>query len=267
MMELNLKKPIVFFDLETTGLDLTQDRIVEIYALKIMPNQEQQSFHKLVNPSIPIPAETTKLHGISDVDVANAPSFKQIAKEFYRFILGCDLCGFNVIKFDIPMLIEEFGRIDIDFSIDKCRIIDSMVLFHLMEPRTLAGAYHFYCKKNLDNAHSAKADVIATYEILKAQVEMYNDKSVPSKIHPDKHFTIGNDMEQLHQISSEGIVDAPKRMIYNSKGEIVFNFGKYKGKVVEEVLRKDPHYYAWMMNANFSKHTKKKLTEIKLSIR
>ncbi|MCD4793656.1 MAG: 3'-5' exonuclease [Bacteroidales bacterium] len=250
-MKLNLKKPIAFFDLETTGIDVSKDRIVEIAILKINPNQSTESKTMRINPTIPIPKEVTKIHGISDEDVKDAPTFKQEAKNIARFIEGCDLAGYNSNKFDIPLLAEEFLRADVDFSLKNRNFIDVQVIFHKKEQRTLTAAYKFYCKKELEGAHGAEADTNATYEVLQAQLDMYDD--------------LENDIEALSKISyHKKSADLVGRIVYNKKGEEVFAFGKHNGKTVEEVLEKDPGYFAWMLNADFPLYTKKVLTEIKL---
>lgn len=250
-MDLNLKKPIVFFDLETTGTNIVNDRIVEISMLKIYPNGDQESKTMKVNPTIPIDPKTTEIHGISDEDVKDAPTFAEIAKDIQKFIEGADLAGFNSNRFDMPLLAEEFLRADVDYDPKKQKFIDVQVIFHKMEKRTLSAAYKFYCKKELKNAHSAEADTVATYEILKAQLDHYDD--------------LENDMDKLSEFSSHNKnVDFAGRIIYNEEGVEVFNFGKYKGKPVENVLQKDPAYYGWIINNDFPLYTKKILTSIKL---
>ncbi len=250
-MDLNLKKPLVFFDLETTGISIVKDRIVEISMLKILPNGDQESKTMKVNPTIPISAEAESIHGISNEDVKNAPTFPEVAKIVLQFIEGCDLAGFNSNRFDLPLLAEELIRAEVDYDLKKQNFIDVQVIFHKMEKRTLSAAYQFYCKKELKNAHSAEADAIATYEILKAQIDHYEN--------------LENDMEKLSEFSSHNRnADFAGRIIYNNKGEEIFNFGKYKGKTVEEVLEKDPGYYGWIINNEFPLYTKKVLTNIKL---
>jgi len=246
-----LKKPLVFFDLETTGISIVKDRIVEISMLKILPNGDQESKTMKVNPTIPISAEAESIHGISNEDVKNAPTFPEVAKIVLQFIEGCDLAGFNSNRFDLPLLAEELIRAEVDYDLKKQNFIDVQVIFHKMEKRTLSAAYQFYCKKELKNAHSAEADAIATYEILKAQIDHYEN--------------LENDMEKLSEFSSHNRnADFAGRIIYNNKGEEIFNFGKYKGKTVEEVLEKDPGYYGWIINNEFPLYTKKVLTNIKL---
>lgn len=254
-MELKLKKPIVFFDLETTGLNIGQDRIVEISLLKVSPNGEEERKTHKVNPGIPISAESTAIHGISDADVANEPEFKMIAHEVARFMEGADLGGFNLLKFDVPMLVEEFLRVDQDFDLKNRKIIDVQRIFHKMEQRNLQAAYKFYCDKELINAHSAEADNVATYEVYKAQLDRYDE--------------LENDTSAIHEFTgspTDRMVDIAGRMVKNDEGVAVFNFGKYRGQPVAEVLKKDPGYYGWMMRGDFPLYTKKKLTEIKLSL-
>ncbi|MCK5028769.1 MAG: ribonuclease H-like domain-containing protein [Bacteroidales bacterium] len=250
-MELSLKKPIVFFDLETTGIDVVKDRIVEISLLKVSPDGKEETKTMRINPEMPIPPHVTEIHGISDEDVKNEPTFNTVAKDVAKYIEGCDLAGYNSNKFDIPLLAEEFLRVDVDFDMKKCRFVDVQVIFHKMEQRTLSAAYKFYCEKNLDNAHSAEADTKATYEILKAQIDRYND--------------ITNDVEELSKVSSHNKnADFAGRIIFNDKDQEVFNFGKYKGQTVESVLEKDQGYFSWMLNSDFPLYTKKVLTAIKL---
>jgi len=250
-MQINLKNPIVFFDLETTGINIAADRIVELSYLKIELNGNEVSKTLLINPTIPIPPESTAIHGIKDEDVKDAPTFLSIAKNLAREIEGCDLAGYNSNKFDIPLLAEEFLRADVDIDMTKRKFIDVQVIFHKMEQRTLGAAYKFYCDRDLENAHSAEADTRATYEILKAQLDRY-----PS---------LQNDVSSLAEFSSHNKnVDFAGRIIYNDKKVEVFNFGKYKGQAVEEVLAKDPGYYGWLMNGDFALHTKKVITTIKL---
>lgn len=250
-MNLNLKRPIAFIDLETTGVNVTTDRIVELSVLKISPNGKEEWMTVRVNPEMPIPPKTTAIHGISDEDVADSPSFREVGKSLASFLEGCDLAGFNAIKFDIPVLAEEFLRVNIDFNFRKRRYVDVQVIFHKKEQRTLTAAYLFYCKKKLEGAHGSKADTAATYEVLKSQLDMYDD--------------LENDIEKLADFSSfNSNVDFAGRIILDEKGVEVFNFGKHKGKPVETVLSEEPAYYSWMMNGEFPLYTKKVLTEIKL---
>ncbi|MBN2893705.1 MAG: 3'-5' exonuclease [Bacteroidales bacterium] len=252
-MNLKLKRPLAFFDLESTGLNVVSDRIVEIAILKVHPDGKEELYRKLINPTIPMSKEASAITGIKDEDLKDMPLFKDLAKEIAHFLDNCDLAGFNSNKFDLPLLAEEFLRTDVDFDMSKRKMIDVQVIFHKKEQRTLSAAYQFYCEKELENAHSADADTIATFEVLKAQLDKYDD--------------IENDVEKLANFSSHNNnVDFAGRIVKNGKGEPVFNFGKYKGKIVTEVLKKDPAYYGWMMNADFPLYTKKILTKIKLSM-
>ncbi len=251
MQKLNLTKPLAFFDLETTGINVASDRIVEIAVLKILPGGDKEMKSKLVNPGIPIPKQASDVHGITDEMVKDKPTFKEIAAELYQFIEGCDLAGYNSNKFDIPLLAEEFLRAGIDFDISKRRLIDVQTIFHKMEKRTLEAAYRFYCNKTLENAHSATADTEATYEILEAQINRYDE--------------LKNDVDFLSQFSRHHkFADLMGRIVFNENNQEIFNFGKHKGKTVEEVLEKEPQYYHWMMNNDFPLYTKKVLTQIKL---
>jgi DNA polymerase-3 subunit epsilon len=251
LMELNLRNPLIFFDLETTGINIVKDRIVEISFVKVYPNGKEESKTRRINPGIPIPPESTAIHGIRDEDVKNCPVFREIAKSLAAQIEGCDLAGFNSNRFDIPMLAEEFLRADIDIDLNRRKFVDVQTIFHKMEQRTLAAAYKFYCGKDLEKAHTAEADTKATYEVLKAQLDRYSE--------------LKNDITFLAQYSSyNNNVDFAGRMVYNEKKEEVINFGKYKGHLVTEVLKNDPGYYSWIMNGDFPLNTKKMLTEIKL---
>jgi DNA polymerase-3 subunit epsilon len=250
-MELNLKKPLVIFDLETTGVNIAFDRIVELSALKVLPDGQEEWLTLRINPGIPISPEATKVHGITDADVANAPHFKDVARKIASFLEGCDLAGFNSMKFDIPILCEEFLRVNVDFNPARHRYVDVQVIFHKKEQRTLSAAYKFYCHRELENAHSAKADTTATYEILKAQLDRYPD--------------LENDIEKLSVFSAfNNNADLAGRIVFNEQGIEVFNFGKHKGKPVEQVLKEEPSYYSWMMNGDFPLNTKQVLTAIKL---
>ncbi|MCC8145517.1 MAG: 3'-5' exonuclease [Bacteroidales bacterium] len=250
-MRLNLKNPIVFFDLETTGINIVSDRIVEISYLKVFPNGDEESRTRLINPEMPIPVQSTAIHGISDEDVKDAPTFKSIAKSLAAQIEGCDLAGYNSNRFDIPVLGEEFLRAGVEIDLMKRKFVDVQTIFHKKEQRTLSAAYKFYCDKELENAHSAEADTKATYEILKAQLDRYPD--------------LENDITFLSEFSAFGNnVDFAGRVIYNDKKQECINFGKYKGRIVEEVFREDPGYYGWIMGGDFPLHTKKVFTNIKL---
>ena len=250
-MELNLKDPIAFFDLETTGLDISKDRIVEIAVLKIDPGGRKDSLHMYLNPEMPIDPRAIAVHGIRDEDVADAPTFSQIARNLADFITGCDLAGYNCNRFDVPMLAEEFARANVDIDLKHRKIIDVQVVFFKKEQRTLSAAYKFYLDREMRNAHTAEADTEATYEILKAQLDRYDD--------------LQNDVEYLSEFTSQTKnVDFLGRIIYNDQNEEVFNFGKYKGQKVADVLKKDPAYYDWMMKGDFPMYTKKVLTKIRL---
>ncbi len=262
-MKLNLKTPLAFFDLETTGINIAQDRIVEISILKIHPNGQEEIKTEFVNPDKPIPEETSLIHGIYDEDVKDAPFFKDLGKTIAKFLEGCDLAGFNILKFDVPMLVEEFLRAGINFDISKRKMIDAQKIFHLMEKRNLSAAYKFYCNQTLENAHSAEADTIATFEILKKQIERYDGQEVLD-MKGNKLGVIKNDMEAVHNITLQKMVDLAGRMVFNDKGVEVFNFGKHKGKGVIEVLKREPMYYDWIQKNDFPLDTKRKLTEIKL---
>ena len=262
-MKLNLRNPICFFDLETTGINITHDRIIEIAVIKLMPNGEVQRKSNLLNPGVPIPPESTVFHGIYDEDVKDKPTFKEVAKEYARFIEGADLSGFSILKMDVPMLVEEFLRAGVDFDYQRKKIIDAQKIFHLMEKRTLAAAYRFYINKELQESHTAEADAEASMEVLIAQVEKYDGQDV-NDISGKKIGEIRNDMETLSKLVSADMVDLAGRMIKNDKGEEIFNFGKHKSKAVTAVFKQEPAYYDWMMNGDFPQDTKRKLTEIKL---
>ena len=252
-MELNLKKPIIFFDLETTGVNISHDRIIELSYIKVYPNGTEEEKSMRINPEMSIPAESTALHHITDEDVADKPTFKQIAKELAKVFEGCDIAGYNSNRFDIPLLMEEFLRAGINIELSRQKFVDVQTIFHKMEQRTLSAAYKFYCNGDLENAHSANADTRATYEVLKAQLDRYPN--------------LKNDVEFLSNFSSfNKNVDLMGRIVYNEQGVEVFNFGKYKGVSVKEVFeRRDPSYYAWMMNGDFALDTKRVITKIKLA--
>src|SRR5690554_477771 len=251
-MELNLKNPLVFFDLETTGLNITRDRIIEVSLLKVDPNGKEEVKTRRINPEMPIPPQSTAIHGITDEDVKDCPIFKQVAKSLADQLEGCDLAGFNSSRFDVPMLAEEFLRAGVDFDMSKRKFVDVQIIFHKKEQRTLEAAYAFYCDKKLDNAHSAETDTLATYEVLKSQLDRYPD--------------LVNDIDALSKeySSFNNNVDFAGRMIYDEKGVELFNFGKHKGKPVAEVLKNEPSYYAWMMDGDFPLNTKQSLTKIRL---
>jgi DNA polymerase III subunit epsilon len=250
-MKLQLKNPIVFFDLETTGTNIVSDRIVEIAYHKVSPNGREETKSLRINPEMHIPESSSAIHGIYDADVAGCPTFKAVAKEIVRDIEGCDLAGYNSNRFDIPLLAEELLRADVDIDLSKRKFVDVQVVFHKMEQRTLGAAYKFYCDKDLVGAHGAEADTLATYEVLKAQLDRYPE--------------LKNDIDFLSKFTTQNNnVDFAGRIIYDDKGDEIINFGKYKGQKVTDVLKTDIGYYGWMMNSDFSLHTKKVLTNIKL---
>jgi DNA polymerase-3 subunit epsilon len=253
-MKLNLRKPLIFFDLETTGLNIMTDRIIEIAYLKVFPNGDEESRKMRINPEMPIPAESTEIHHITDDDVRNCPTFRQVAQMLANVFKGCDIAGYNSNNFDVPFLAEEFLRADADFDFANSRFIDVQVVFHKMEKRTLEAAYRFYCNAELTDAHSADSDTKATYEVLKAQLDRYPE--------------LQNDVEFLSKFTKYNRnVDYAGRIVFNENGVEVFNFGKHKGKPVEQVLREEPAYYSWMMNGDFPLYTKKVLTSIRLRMR
>lgn len=261
-MKLNLKNPIVFFDLETTGVNIQKDRIVEICCVKVHPNGKEESRCRRINPEMPIPASASAVHHITDDDVKNEPTFRQVADSMRQFLEGCDLAGFNSNKFDVPMLIEEFHRAGVELDLSKRKLVDVQNIYHKLEPRTLVAAYKYYCGKDLENgisvdgqevkAHSALADVTATYEVLKAQLDKYPD-------------ALNNDIGDLAEFSKrDNVVDFAGRMVYDANGKVVFNFGKYKGLPVFDVFGQDPSYYDWMQRGDFAYDTKHKLTQLYL---
>lgn len=246
---LQLSRPVAFIDLETTGLSLSTDRIVEIAIVKLMPDGEKINKRKLINPEMTISQENSDIHGITNEMVKDAPTFKQAANEIKQFLENCDLGGYNSNRFDIPILMEEFLRAGMEIDLCDRKMVDVQHIFYTMEPRTLTAAYKYYCQKELVNAHSALADVEATIEVLLSQVDRYD--------------SLGNSIESiLNTIGEEKIIDYARRFCYDDKNREVFNFGKYKGKPVAEVLKNEPQYYDWMMKGDFPLHTKKKLTEI-----
>ncbi len=251
-MKLNLKNPLVFFDLETTGTNINSDRIVEICYLKVYPNGNEETKTMRINPEMHIPEQASAVHGIYDEDVADCPTFKDVARRIAADIEGCDLAGFNSNRFDIPVLVEEFLRAGVDVDLMKHKFVDVQVIYHKLEQRTLSAAYKFYCEKNLEDAHTAEADTRATYEVLKAQLDRYPD-------------VLENDIKFLSEYSSfSKNVDFAGRIVYDDNGVEVFNFGKYKGIPVAEVLQRDPGYYSWILNGDFTLNTKNVLTKIRL---
>ena len=262
-MNLNLRNEVAFFDLEATGTNVSTDRIVEISIVKVKPDGGQTIYTKQINPGIPIPLEASLIHGIYDKDVKNAPTFKDLAKDIHQFIGSADLAGFNVLKYDIPLLVEEFLRAGIDFDLDKRNLLDAQKIFFMMEKRNLTAAYKFYCNKTLENAHSAEADTLATLDVFRAQVERYAGEEVED-LQGNKLGVFENDMKKLHELINEKMVDLAGRFIFNSEGVEVFNFGKHKGKTIEQVLKEEPGYYDWMMRGDFPLDTKRKLTQVRL---
>lgn len=262
-MKLNLKNPLCIFDIETTGTSITKDRIIEIAVIKLMPNGQTLRKHNVINPTIPIPPESIKFHGLTDDDVRDKPLFKDVAKDYAKFLEGADLAGFSVLKLDIPVLVEEFLRCGIEFDYGRKKIVDAQKIFHLMEKRTLSAAYKFYLNKELKDLHNAEADTEATMEVILAQLEKYEGQDVTDVLN-NKIGQITNDIEVLAQLTSSDLVDLAGRMTRNDKGEEIFNFGKHKNKLVTAVLKQEPAYYDWMMNGDFPMDTKRKLTEIKL---
>ncbi len=246
---LQLTRPIAFIDLETTGVNLSTDRIVEIAIVKILPDGSRQTKRKLINPGIPIPKSASDIHHITDELVKAEPTFKAAANELKQFIDGCDLGGYNSNRFDIPLLMEEFLRAGVEVDLSKRKMVDVQHIFYQMEPRTLSAAVKFYCDKELEQAHSAEADINATVDVLMAQLQKYNQ--------------LGNSVETiLATIGEDRLIDYARRFVYDDKDQEIFNFGRYKGQPVDEVLRKDPSYYDWMMKGDFPLHTKQKLTEM-----
>ncbi len=247
-MNLQLTKPLAFIDLETTGINVSTDRIVEIAIVKISPDGTKTVKRKIINPTIPIPQGAIDVHGISNEMVKDAPTFKQAANEIKQFIEGCDIAGYNSNRFDIPMLVEEFLRCELNIEIENRKMVDVQKVYHLMEQRTLSAAYKFYCQKELEGAHGAEVDATATYEVLEAQIEKYSQ--------------IGNTVESIIKFTGEEVIVDFSRRFIMEKGVEVFNFGKHKGKPVTQVLKEEPQYYDWMMKGDFALHTKQKITEI-----
>lgn len=262
-MPIHLKNPLAFLDLETTGTHIIRDRIVEIAVIKVMPDGEQVTYEKRLNPEIPIPKEASRVHGIYDKDIQSAPTFSRVAKELVKFLKGCDLAGFNILRFDIPILIESCLRTEVVFEVERRRIIDVQRIFHLMEKRTLSAAYQFYCHKELKKAHSAMADTAATLAVLEAQIARYEHQPVLDSMGRQLGI-IENDVVQLHALTAAPTLDFAGRMVYNAQGIPVFNFGKHKNKPIVQVLAEEPTYYNWMMQGDFPLDTKRKLTQIKL---
>ncbi|TND10045.1 MAG: DNA polymerase III subunit epsilon [Bacteroidetes bacterium] len=252
MTRLRLFRPLAFIDLETTGTNVASDRIVEISVIRLFPDGREDQKTWRVNPTIPIPAAVVAIHNITDEDVKNEPTFKDLSKELFNYLQNCDLAGYNSNKFDIPLLAEEFLRAEVEFDVSNRRLLDVQNIFHRMEQRTLAAAYKFYCNKEMTNAHNAAYDIRATLEVLEAQLDRYGEQ-------------LQDDVEFLSEFSSRGNpADLAGRIVFNEKGEEVFSFGKHSGKTVEDVFRKEPSYYNWMMDGDFPRYTKKVITKIRL---
>jgi len=250
-MKLKLTKPVAFFDLETTGLSVSKDRIVEIGIIKVNPDQSEESLTMKLNPEMKISQESIDIHGISDEDIKDCPTFKDTAEKIKTFIGDADLAGYNSNKFDIPMLLEEFSRVNVEFDMKNRKCVDVQNIFHKKEQRTLAAAYKFYCNKEIENAHSAEADIIATYEVLKSQLDKYDD--------------LENDISFLAEFSQNNknkLLDFAGRLAINKKGEPIYNFGKHKDKTIKDVFIKEPSYHAWMLNNDFPFYTKQVLKEV-----
>lgn len=260
--QLILKKPLAFFDLETTGINTAKDRIIDICIAKALPNGEVVIKNQRVHPQMPIPIESSMIHGLYDDDVKDAPPFKTVARSLAQFLDGCDLAGFNCNRFDVPVLVEEFLRANVDFDMKNRRLVDAQRIFHLMEPRNLTAAYKFYCGKELIGAHGAEVDTIATFEVLNAQVQRYLGRTCKDDSGND--VVIQNDMDVLHSLTVNKNVDLAGRMVYDKDGREVFNFGKHKGLPVLDVLLKEPSFYDWMLKGDFPLDTKRRLTEIRL---
>lgn len=251
-MQLKLVRPLIVFDLETTGVNILTDRIIDLYMIKVLESGDEKHLYKRLNPGMSIPEATTKIHGISDEDVQGSPSFSDVAAELNQFIGDADFAGFNSNRFDFPMLVQEFYRAGIDFETEKRKFVDAQRIFHIMEPRNLSAAYSFYCNKTLEDAHSAEADTRATWDVIKGQLERYDN--------------LEGTVEYLHKITGQDtLVDLAGRIRKNDKGEPVFGFGKYRGQEVQEVFRKDPSYYDWMMRGEFPENTKRVITRLRLA--
>ncbi len=266
-MQLKLNKPIAFFDIEATGLNVTKDRIVEISVLKILPTGDKEIRTWLLNPDYPISEEASKIHGYTNNDLTGKPVFKQVAKEINNFFTNCDLAGYNSLRFDIPMLVEEFLRTDVDFEVNKRKLVDVQNIFMKMEQRTLSAAYRFYLNKDLKNAHGAEADTVATFEILEAQLDKYKNSEFTDR-EGNTSTPVINDIQALQEFSNfNKNADLMGQIIFNKDGKETINFGKHKGKTVEEVFLNEPSYYSWIMKSDFPQYTKNLLTNIKLKMK
>ena len=263
-MNLHLRAPLAVFDVEATGPNVCRDRIVELFILKLHPDGRKEEHNYRINPGIPIPPEVSMIHGIYDEDLKDCPTFNDLAPTIKRVLNDCDLAGFNHIKFDIPMLVEEFLRAGIEFDVRNKKLIDTQIIFHLMEKRTLSAAYKYYCDKELVNAHSAQADTIATYEVLLAQLERYDGQEAEDSNGQKLGVVKSNSMDSLHKLFNSKMVDLAGRFVYNHEGVEVLNFGKHRFKPVQDILKEEPGFYDWMMRGEFPMDTKRKLTEIKL---
>ncbi len=266
-MQVHLTKPLIFLDIEATGLSVGSDRIVEISLVKLNPDNSKEIRTEKINPTIPIPAVVSKIHGIFDKDVEGSPTFKDVAPSLLRFIGNSDFAGYNSNKFDIPMLAEEFLRAEVDFDMEGRKLVDVQNIFHFMEPRNLSAAYKFYCNKPLEKAHTAEADAVATYEIFVAQLEKYANTTIEDE-KGNSFQPVVNDIGKLSELSARvKCVDLAGRIVYNDKGQEVFSFGKHKDKTVTEVFTKEPSYYNWMMQGDFPLYTKKVITKIRLRMK
>lgn len=266
---LKLRRPLAFFDLETTGTSLSSDRIIEFSVVKALPGGETRIYTQKVNPTVPIPLASSLIHGIYDEDVRDCPTFAQVAHELAKFLLNCDLAGFNMLKFDLPLLIEEFYRAGVNFEYSQAQLIDAQKVFHLMEPRNLSAAFQFYTGKPMDTlgaAHSAEVDTIATLMVFDEQVKRYMGRTCEEPGRGTK-VVLNDDMDTYHKLTSHKVVDLAGRFTYNQQGRVVFNFGKHKDKPVDEVLNREPSYYDWMMQGDFPRETKERLAEIKRNMR
>lgn len=265
-MKLHLKKPLAFFDIEATGLNPAKDRIIELSILKINPNESKESKTWLINPEYKISEEASQVHGYVNDDLIDKPTFKSLSAEIKKFITGCDLAGYNSLKFDIPMLMEEFLRAGIEYDIKKCHLIDVQNIFMKMEQRTLKAACRFYLDKDLENAHTAEADTIATFEILEAQLDKYKEHEFIDR-EGNKSIPVINDVKALHEFSQHNKnADLMGQIIYNKDGVETFNFGKHRGATVKDVFVKEPAYYGWIMKSDFPQYTKNLLTKLKLEM-
>lgn len=263
LRKLKLKKTLAVFDIESTGMNVCRDRIIEISIFKVLPGGNIEKYNYRLNPGIPISPESSMVHGIYDKDVKDEPGFIDVARHIQKVLEGCDLGGFNHIKFDIPLLVEEFLRVDIEFDLKNRNLIDAQKIFHLMEKRTLAAAYKFYCQKELEDAHAAEADTMATLAVILAQIERYEGQPVIDTKGKEVGI-VENNIEHLHKIFNKQMVDLAGRFVYNQEGVEVFNFGKHQFRPVADVLKDEPGLYDWIMRGEFPQDTKKKLTELRL---